>query len=562
MSDDQLDPVSELANLSPRSSPPDSLREVAPFLDRDPGRLAAAADGVGVVVGLCAGVAAVVAGQPSLVAVAAAAGLGATTLARGGVLAVANARRSRTLGTAPTIVSRAVLRMRITPAAEEAAAFAAGTEGRLGDRLAEHVSRARGTALSGFGSFAESWRGRSPALYRSVTLVEAAADAPEGERERTLDRAMETVLDGTRDRATEAANSLRGPSTAMYAFGVLLPLALVSVLPAAGAAGFEATLPAIIAVYDVLLPAGLLCGGGWLLSNRPVAFPPAPIDDEVATRPAIYVAVGLGAAVLAAAAARTLFARWTVPVAALGSGVGVALVVRYRPVVAVRARGDELESGLSDALYLVGRRVADGIAVEQAVADAADELEGVVGDTFRAAARRQRQLRVGVETAFVGTHGALRDIPSRRAESTARLLGMAAGAGAPAGRALVETADHLDELRRVERDARQDLSRVTSTLSNTAAFFGPLVGGATVALADSVGTTDALEGSAPETAGLGLAVGVYVLLMAAVLTGLSTGLKRGLDRATVGYRVGIALCTATVTYLLAVFVTAAVSGGL
>jgi len=494
--------------------------------------------------------------------VAAAAGLGATTLARGGVLAVANARRSRTLGTAPTIVSRAVLRMRITPAAEEAAAFAAGTEGRLGDRLAEHVSRARGTALSGFGSFAESWRGRSPALYRSVTLVEAAADAPEGERERTLDRAMETVLDGTRDRATEAANSLRGPSTAMYAFGVLLPLALVSVLPAAGAAGFEATLPAIIAVYDVLLPAGLLCGGGWLLSNRPVAFPPAPIDDEVATRPAIYVAVGLGAAVLAAAAARTLFARWTVPVAALGSGVGVALVVRYRPVVAVRARGDELESGLSDALYLVGRRVADGIAVEQAVADAADELEGVVGDTFRAAARRQRQLRVGVETAFVGTHGALRDIPSRRAESTARLLGMAAGAGAPAGRALVETADHLDELRRVERDARQDLSRVTSTLSNTAAFFGPLVGGATVALADSVGTTDALEGSAPETAGLGLAVGVYVLLMAAVLTGLSTGLKRGLDRATVGYRVGIALCTATVTYLLAVFVTAAVSGGL
>lgn len=562
MSEDRFDPISELAKLSPRSSPPDSVRAVAPFLDRDPVRLAAAADGVGIVVGLCIGLVAAVAGRPSLVIVATAAGLGAATLGRGGVLAVANARRSRTLGTAPTIVSRAVLRMRITPAAEKAAAFAAGTEGRLGDRLADHVARARGTPLSGFGSFAESWRGRSPALYRSVTLVEAAAAAPEGERERTLDRAMETVLDGTRDRATEAADSLRGPSTAMYAFGVLLPLALVSVLPAAGAAGFEATLPAIVVVYDVLLPAGLLCGGGWLLSNRPVAFPPAPIDDGVATRPAIYASAGLGAAVLAAVAARALFARWTIPFAALGAGVGVALVVRYRPVVAVRARGDELESGLSDALYLVGRRVADGIAVEQAVADAADELDGVTGDAFRAAARRQRQLRVGVETAFVGTHGALRDIPSRRAESTARLLGMAAGAGAPAGRALVETADHLDELRRVERDARQDLSRVTSTLSNTAAFFGPLVGGATVALADSVGTTDALDGGAPETAGLGLAVGIYVLLMAAVLTGLSTGLKRGLDGATVGYRVGLALCTATVTYLLAVFVTAAVSGGL
>ena len=562
MSIDHSAPVRELAKLSPRSSTPASLREVAPFLDGDPGTLAAAADGVGVVVGVTLGVAALAAGHPPLLVVAATVGCGAALLARGGVLAVANARRSRTLGTAPTVVSRAVLRMRITPAAEEAAAFAAETEGRLGDRLADHVSRARGTPVSGLGAFAESWRGRSPALYRSVTLVEAAADAPEGERDRTLDRAMETVLDGTRDRATEAANSLRGPATGMYAFGVLLPLALVSVLPAAGAAGVEATLPAIVAIYDVVLPIGLLCASGWLLSNRPVAFPPASIDGDIAARPAIYLGAGAAAAVCGALGARTFFARWTVPFVVLGVGVGVALVVRYRPVVAVRERGDDLESSLSDALYLVGRRVSDGIAVEQAVADAAGELEGIAGETFRAAARRQRQLRVDVETAFLGTHGALADIPSQRAESVARLLGMAAGAGAPAGRALVETADHLDELGRVERDAKHDLIRVTSTLSNTAAFFGPLVGGATVALADSVGTTEALDGSAPETAGLGLAVGVYVLLMAAVLTGLSTGLRRGLDTATVGYRVGFALCTATITYLMAVFVTTTVSGGL
>ena len=551
-----------LAALSPRSSTPDSMREVAPFLNGDPRTLAEAADGIGIVVGCCLAVVALVVGRPSLLVVAATGGYGATVLARGGILAVASARRSRTLGTAPTIVSRAVLRMRIAPAAEEAAAFAAGTEGRLGDRLEAHVGRARGTSQSGFGAFAEAWRGRFPALYRSVTLVEAAADAPEGDRDRTLDRAMETILDGTRDRATEAADSLRGPSTAIYAFGVLLPLALVSVMPAAGAAGVNATLPAIVALYDLVLPVGLVCASGWLLSNRPVAFPPVPVDSEVAPHPAVYGGIGLAAGIAGATAAWTVFDRWTVPFAALGIGLGASLFVRYRPVVAVRERADELEAALSDALYLVGRRVSDGIAVEQAVADAADELEGIAGETFEAAARRGRQLRVGVETAFLGEHGALDDIPSQRAESTARLLGMAAGAGAPAGRALVETADHLDELGRVERDARQDLGRVTSTLSNTAAFFGPLVGGATVALADSVGTTEALDGSTPETAGLGLAVGLYVLLMAAVLTGLSTGLQRGLDRATVGYRIGIALPTATVTYLAAVFVTSAVSGGL
>jgi hypothetical protein len=142
------------------------------------------------------------------------------------------------------------------------------------------------------------------------------------------------------------------------------------------------------------------------------------------------------------------------------------------------------------------------------------------------------------------------------------LLGIAAREGRPAGRALVETADHLTDLRRVEASARRDLARVTSTLGNTAAFFGPLVGGTTVALADSVGTAPTLDGSVPETAPLAVAVGVYVLLLAAVLTALSTGLVRGLDRATIGYRVGAALCAATVTYLAAFRAAATVTGGL
>lgn len=553
--------IRQLARLSLRSSVPESMRDVEPFLDGDLRSLFAATDGFGLVVGLCLGSGALAVGHPSLLLVASALGYGAAALARGGLVAFGNARRSRTLGTAPTIVSRAVLRMRIAPTAEGAAEFAAETDGRLGDRLGDHVARARGTPLSGFGTFADAWRERFPALHRAVTLVEAAADAPDTERDRTLDRSMDAILDGTRDRATEAADSLRGPSSAVYAFGVLLPLALVSVLPAAGTAGLEATLPIIVAIYDLVLPVGLFCVGGWLLAKRPVAFPPRAASDAT-TRWLWSGAFGIATGVVSWIATGFLLEPWMRPLAATGVGSGAALLVRYRPVVAVRKRTAEFEATLPDALYLIGRRVSDGIAVERALADAAAELRGVTGTAFEAAARRQRQLRVGVETAFIGEHGALETISSQRAESAARLLGMAAGAGPPAGRALVETADHLDELQRVERDARRSLSRVTSTLSNTAAFFGPLVGGATVALADSVGTTDALDGGTPETAGLGLAIGVYVLLLAVILTGISTGLQRGLDRATVGYRVGAALCTATITYLVAATVTAAVSGGL
>jgi hypothetical protein len=166
------------------------------------------------------------------------------------------------------------------------------------------------------------------------------------------------------------------------------------------------------------------------------------------------------------------------------------------------------------------------------------------------------------------------------------LLAVAAREGRPAGDVLLELADQLESLRDLERDARRQLATVTGTLSNTAAVFAPLVGGATVALATGIDAVDVggvgagaaagadalgaevgtgavgsgMAGSESATDGaaatmsvpvLGRIVGTYVLLLAALLTGLATGLERGFDRTLVAYRIGIALPTATATFLVA-----------
>jgi hypothetical protein len=257
----------------------------------------------------------------------------------------------------------------------------------------------------------------------------------------------------------------------------------------------------------------------------------------------------------------------TGPLAAAGSACGAALVVYYRPITEVRERVRAVEDGLADALYQIGRRVEEGEAVESAVATAAEEVADPTGAVLREAAQRQRRLKVGVREAFLGEHGALADIPSPRARSTATLLALAASEGRPAGGAIVAMADNVEELAAVERDARHEIGTVTGTLANTAALFGPLVAGATVALAagmdvggtvavgavratETAGTAGVASGSS--TAGLGLAVGAYALVLAAILTTLSTGLAHGLDRALVGYRVGWALLVATATYLAAI----------
>jgi hypothetical protein len=217
-------------------------------------------------------------------------------------------------------------------------------------------------------------------------------------------------------------------------------------------------------------------------------------------------------------------------------------------VVAVYGRVREAEAGLTDALALIGRQVSNGVAVESAMETAATEVDGAMGDVLGRATARQRQLGVGTERAFLGDHGALSEVPSPRIRGSVAVLSMAAREGRPAGTALVALADHAEDLRRVEREARHDLDRVCGTLQSTGALFGPMVAGATVALADGIAGGAVLSGGG-DLPWLGLAVGGYVLAFAVTLPALAASLARGFDGALVGHRAGRSLLVATGSYL-------------
>lgn len=545
-------------------------------LDVDPADVAVAGDVIGTVVALPSTALVGLATAPAIgLGVGAALALGLAVGARRAPYWLATIRRTRALGAAPGLVARAALRIRVEPAPERAAQFAAATgRGSLARSLGEHARRAAGTPRSGFGTFAAAWRPWFPALDRATALLEASAAARPAGRERSLDRALETVTDAARSRLAEFAGDVRGPASGAYAFGVILPFALAGMLPAARAAGIPVDVRHVVALYDLVLPLALVGAAGWLLLRRPVAFPPPRVPrthPAVPSRRWLAPVAGAGCGILGWLLGATVVGAWAAPVAAAGFGAGVASLVRYRPVKAVRERVRAVEDGLDDALYLVGRRVAAGESVERAIETAAAELPGATGELFEDAVGVSRRLRVGVRASFLGEHGALSTLPSQRARGAAALLAIAASEGRPAGAAIVSLADHLTELRRIERESRRELASVTSTLANTAAFFGPLVGGATVALADRMATavdaggsvaspvspapaatasqTGAPGAAAIGTGELGLAVGGYVLATAVILTALAATLERGFDRALVGYRVGIALPAATATYL-------------
>lgn len=510
----------------------------------------------GVVVGLVLGLCALV--VPAGFRLAAL--LGAATAALLTVHAVhttpklwATARRTRALGAAPDLVARTVLSMRLTPTPERAAAFAAKTgDGLLTGSLADHVRQHRHTGESGLVAFGESWSELFPSLRRSVSLVSAAGTAADRDRTRLLDRALTVVLEGTRKQMEQFAATVRTPVTALYAFGVLLPTALVALLPAGSAVGIAVTPLTVIAVYDILLPAILFGAAAWLLARRPVAFPPPGVttsQDGVADRQWLAVAAGVVTGSGAAFAASLLTPGWGPPVAAVGAGVGVALWLYYQPVVSRYERIRNIEASLPDALTLVGRRVANGRAVETAIEQAGTELDDELGAVLLAGARRHRQLQIGVEEAFLGRDGVLADVPSKRVRGSVALLALAAQEGRPAGSALLALGDHVADLRAIEDESKRSLAHVCQTLQTTGILFGPMVAGATVALAGGIGGEQFLAERTQSLIWLGGPVGVYTLALAVVLTALATGLTRGLDRELLGYRIGRALVTATGAYL-------------
>lgn len=461
------------------------------------------------------------------------------------------AHRSRALGAAPDVVALVVLSLRIDPALERATSFAADHgDGRLAASLAAHAREARGRPGAGFSAFADAWSDHLPSLRRAAALSEAAVDAPASDRERLLDRALAVVVTGARDRASEYADAVHGPTTAVYAFGVVLPLALVGVAPAAASAGLPLTVGAIALAYGVVLPLAVLAVVCWILSRRPVAFPPAGLPPDhpalaARRRHTVFVA---GGAVLAAAVTSQLLPAWSLPVLLFGWPVGAVLATWHRPACELREDARAVEDGLADALSVLGHRLQHGRAVEAAVADAGETLDGATADVFEAAARRMQRLRVGVEDAFLGAHGPLARTRSQRARAAVSLVVHAADAGPPGGRVLVDVASLFDELASLDREVRRSFAATTRTLRHTALVYAPLIAGVTVALSRRVSGLDGATALPPGH--LALAVGGYVLWLAVVLPALAVGLDRGLDRSLVGYHAGVAMLAATTIYPL------------
>jgi Flp pilus assembly protein TadB len=462
------------------------------------------------------------------------------------------ARRMRvaSLGGAPEAVNYMAMSMRVVPSLDRAIEFAAHhTEEPLASRLRQVLwsvyLRSPPGLEAAFLRFAAEWGERQEDVKRALfALASASLEQTDAGLDRTLEKARQIAFEGTRARIMEYSAGLRGPTTVLFALGVLLPVIIGAMLPLVSLGGLtpslagspgpsqgaDVTVPAVLAM-DVLFPLGAFAYAYRILGSRPGTG--SALDfGRPAERRHLLVSIALliaaiPAFVLASSPLVSFVGLWLV----VAAGV-VYLVPGLRDFERRRRAIAKLEAEFPDALFILGSRIAEGAPAERALQMTADttrgsEVSALLGRILRAL----QTSRQGLEEVLFSRSGVLRDVPSRTVHAAFRMVvEVSRKDPASAGKTIVETSAYLRDLRAVDREIHRDLSSVVDAMQTTGAFFAPIVLGVTCALYGLLTrafSSIVVLGLSPVTF-LGV-VGVYLLLAVAVITYFRVGIAHGRD---------------------------------
>lgn len=471
------------------------------------------------------------------------------------------------LGRGPELIGYMAMSIRLSPSLTRAITFAAkNMEGPIGSGLKRIIwnvyTRKYHSVEESFTATATEWGKWSDDLKRALFEVKASTlETTEEGRERSLNKAMDTVLSGTKKSMEEFASSLSTPTTVLFALGILLPMILGAMLPMISLGGLDLSYQAtdsgtmgrggmhpvlVVLMMDVVFPAAALVYALYILSGKP-----GPIETSDSR---VFLA-GNRRAILLIALGATLGVLGIMNLDTFGSYLivwSIALPVSFHLISTThRKRREsmrirELEKELPDALFFLGTRIAEGKPIEEALIDTANSLKDTeIAGLLRRVHYRTMVFGLTLERALFGEKGILLDVPSTTLQATMRsLVEIASKDSVKAGQMIVKTAEHLKDLQRLEEETRRKLRTSTESMKMTALFFAPIVMGVTFALYVLLTNTFGMIGSSGDMMSphfFFIVLGIYLSLMIAISMYFVTAIKKGNDEVERNHSVGMGL---------------------
>lgn len=495
--------------------------------------------------------------------------------------------RMRSLGNMPEAVNYMAMAMRNSPTLDRAVGFAAENVDEpvasgLRRVLWRVYMRAHPSIEESFLAFAQEWGEWNDDFKRSLFALRAGELEKTREGlQRSLDKAEDIVLAGTRARMEGFAASLSGPTFVLFSLGILLPMMLGAMLPIASMGGLRLGTWETVLLLDVVFPLATAAFALNILGRRPGTSSPPRVGSALSAarrRAILLVSAASGAALLPLGiagfagvfgpdgqSAAPLLVLWGM---ALPPGIYLAFTSRDQCREVARIR--RLEEEFPDALFQLGSRIAEGMPVETAMLRTAQTMKNTeAASLFQRISFALRLTRAPLSEVLFGRKGILADHPSRAVAASMRMVvEMVRMDNLTAGQAIVGISHYLRDLRRLDSGIRLRLGSIMDTMRSTALFFSPLVMGITAALYVALSGVTAGLAAGGGMPGLPAAIGpsmpapvftviigVYLLLAVTIIMVFTSGIRNGPDRAGRRYEVGTALPAA-----MAVFTAATLAG--
>lgn len=483
------------------------------------------------------------------------------------------------IGEIPETINLMTMSMRINPSLHRALTFAA-------DNSVEPISiglkrilwkvymREKMKLEESFLDFAVEWGEWNENLKRALFAIRAAMlEKDEEGFNKTLEKANEVVIEGTKQEVKDFTKSLQTPTTVLFAIGVILPLIVGAMLPMTAFGSFDIgmmtgnaaehsspiTLPFMILLMNISFPLGAFLYSYHILGKRPGTQRPIKINRSDNTK--IHLLISLISFIFIAFLISLFYDTliYLMPVHLLMmSTIPIAyycIATTYH-VKKERVRISKMEEGFPDALFQLGSRIAEGTSLEKALVKTSDSLRSTeIGELFDEMASNLLVNRTSVEDALFGEKGVLTNNPSKTIKTTMKtVLQISKKDPEEAGKVIMKMANYKRDLQKMDAELKNMLSKNVEMMKGTAMIFAPFTMGVISSLyfllEDVFIDIGGVELISPVA--FSAVLGIYILFMGTVITYFTKGIENSLDAVEFKYALGRTMMVSMTVYSFSV----------
>jgi hypothetical protein len=445
----------------------------------------------------------------------------------------------------PTVIGAMSMSMQLQPSLDRAVAFASQCgDGPLNLRLRtilwQVLTRVSSDLPASMMEFASALDEENESLRQSIHLfISATHESAREGMDRLLDKANALVIEGVKDRVERYVASLALPTMVFFAFGILLPVMMFSLVPlltlgSVSSVGAKAG-PIVSDLELALLLLVVFPAASFLYSRSTLSRNPL----QSVGRPSIALSRKAGAAIaayVASMAILSLVLGGTFPELVLIVGVcapSAYFYRRYRADHAVSLRVPAEEKDFVNALYQIGNRMTTGASFDLAFEEVArSRSSSPFGEFGRRAIYRSLTARRDLPS-IIAEDATLQRMSPLVRNALLTVAECAASDPQAAGKVALNLAQYLSDLRSCQAKIREKLQSVVDMMSSTSAIFAPIVLGITGSLFSLVGKVSPGSGSVQNMTLIG---GVYVVELTFIVSFFTVFLLGGKSWTEVAYR--------------------------